>query len=270
MVSLQPNRFSANRVRGAQYMDEVINDGNMATSSATNSLAGDREPILATSRDDSFKKLKTIPIFSIHLAISSTISLVSIILTVQLPEEKHNEAYFVMASLRAAFWLITFLFDYLIRKHHNGLRMNGYHEFHRRMALHNGVALNLVSGWNTVLLLIQSIIHYYSQVNLWNSWFTPNSCFAAFNIIETTILTIVHGLYMSSVSNFNKLAQPPDALRGDSSSPGSLGLIQPGANLAELLEKQADLIAYLQDHNQKLNQKLHQMQLSARPTHFGP
>uniref|UniRef100_A0A1A9X449 Transmembrane protein 192 n=1 Tax=Glossina brevipalpis TaxID=37001 RepID=A0A1A9X449_9MUSC len=267
MVSLQLNRFSVNR--GAQYMDDV-NGGNLGTLSATNSLAGDTEPILASTGDDSFKKLKTIPLFSIHLAISSTISLVSIILTVQWPEEERNQAYFVMISLRAAFWLITFLFDHLIRKHHDALRMNGYHEFHRRMTLHNGVALNLVSGWNTVLLLIQGLIHYYNQVDLWNSWFTPNSCFATFNITETCVLAIIHGLYIANVYSFNKISQPPDALRGDNSSPGSLGLIQPGGNIAELLEKQADLIAYLKDHNQKLNQKLHQLQLTSRTAQFGP
>ena len=62
--------------------------------------------------------------------------------------------------------------------------------------------------------------------------------------------------------NFNKTEPVPDALHGTSSYGGSVGLTQRYADWAELFEKQADMINYLQDHNFKLNQKL--MQINAR------
>lgn len=46
---------------------------------------------------------------SIHLLISSIISLVGIGLAATWPEEKRCEAYFIMLYLRAAFWVITFV-----------------------------------------------------------------------------------------------------------------------------------------------------------------
>lgn len=67
------------------------------------------------------------------------------------------------------------------------------------------------------------------------------------------------------VRKFNKAKLSPDVLRGADRAGGSLGLMQPGGDTAELLEKQADLIAYLRDHTHKLNQKLHQMQTNVRP-----
>ena len=63
---------------------------------------------------------------------------------------------------------------------------------------------------------------------------------------------------------------PPDALQGINSVTGSLGLVQRGADVTELLEKQADLIQYLQDHNQKLNQKLMMMSNQLRTVTLGP
>ncbi|XP_005178518.1 transmembrane protein 192 [Musca domestica] len=258
MASLLPNR--AGSASGAQYMDEAFVDSRIMT---------DVEPILASSGDGNFKKLQTIPVFSIHLCVSVIISFVGIGLAVSWPEEKRGEAYFIMTSLRVAFWLVTFLFDHLIRKRHNDLRMNGYHDFHRSMVMHNGIALNVVSAWNTLLLLVQALLHHYYGNVMWNTWFTPVTCIVSFQLSETFILMTTHGCYMVKVYKFNKNANAPDALMGTDSSAGSLGLMQPGGNVAELLEKQADLIAYLKDHNQTLNQKLHHMQLHTRVTHLG-
>lgn len=261
MVSLQPNRFNINT--GAQYMDEVLGE----SSTVSNSMGSDTEPILTSGGNGNFKKLNTVAAYSVHLLISTIISFVGILLTAVWPEEKRDEAYFIMTCLRVAFWLITFLFDHLIRKQHNELRMNGYHDFHRRMVMQNGISLNVVSAWNTVLLMVQALLHHYYGAELWDSWFTPITCIATFQLSETLVLVTTHSCYIVKVYRFNKDTNYPDALVGTNIAAGSLGLMQPGGNVAELLEKQADLIAYLKDHNQKLNQRMHQMQLNARISH---
>ncbi|TMW53092.1 hypothetical protein DOY81_001820 [Sarcophaga bullata] len=254
MVSLSPNRFNMNT--GAQYMDEILGD----SSAVSHNIASDIEPILSTTGYSHFKKLNTILAYSLHLAISVCISIIGLILAAVWPEERKGEAYFIMTCLRVAFWLITFLFDHLIRQRHNDLRLNGYHNFHRNVIRHNGISLTVVSGWNTLLLMVQALLHHYYGTQLWNSWFTPITCIAMFQISETVILITTHSTYIVKVYQFNKTAVCPDALVGTNVVAGSLGLMQPGGN--------ADLIAYLKDHNQKLNQKLHQMQISnARITH---
>lgn len=239
---------------------------NNTNAGAAASNAGDMDPILASNADGAFKPLKTIPAFGIHLLISTVISFVGILLAAAWPDEKRCEAYFIMLYLRAAFWVITFLFDHLIKRHHDELRLNGYHEFHRATAMQKGIPLSIVSLWNSMLLAVEALIHHYYGENFWQHCATgmlsPIVYVTAFNVVETVVLAATHGCYIAKVFKFNKSAYPPDALRGSNDTSGSLGLMQPGGNTAELLEKQADLIAYLKDHNQKLNQKLHQLQLS--------
>lgn len=67
------------------------------------------------------------------------------------------------------------------------------------------------------------------------------------------------------VSKFNQLRPPPDVAREEWLSSftqdtyagsGEVGYHHRGPNLEELLEKQADLIRYLRDHNVKLSHRM--------------
>lgn len=81
-----------------------------------------------------------------------------------------------------------------------------------------------------------------------------------FNVAETLIFFFVHGTYISRVVRFNNMHLAPDALRGSSQSTlGSLGLLHSQSDISDLLEKQSDLIEYLRDHVNRLNQKLQQL-----------
>ncbi|XP_037944689.1 transmembrane protein 192 [Teleopsis dalmanni] len=246
----------------------VIITGESSMGSVPNDQQSLVDPVLSTNDTGTFKPLKTIPAFSIHLFISTIISFVGILLAAVWPPEKRCEAYFIMLYLRATFWVITFVFDHVIKKYHDDLRINGYHEFHRATAMQKGIPLNIVSLWNSVLLAVQAMLQHYYGEQFWShcmaGFLSPITYVAAFNLAETIVLAATHSCYISKVFKFNKAQQPPDALRGLNNLNGSLGLTQPGSTTAELLEKQADLIAYLKDHNQKLNKKLHQMQLNAR------
>lgn len=102
------------------------------------------------------------------------------------------------------------------------------------------------------------------------NYFSPIVYIAAFTVAETLIFFVVHGTYINKVNKFNSSRMPPDALHGINTVTGSVGLMQRGADVTELLEKQADLIQYLQDHNAKLNQKLMQMSNQLRTVTLGP
>lgn len=67
----------------------------------------------------------------------------------------------------------------------------------------------------------------------------------------------IHGTYIMSVWHFNRVTCLPDALR-DIEQPfiGSLGITVENGKVADLLEKQADLIYYLKEQNVNLNRKL--------------
>lgn len=66
------------------------------------------EPILG-EQNANFRKLNTIPAFSVHLLISTLISLVGILLAAASPPEHRCHAYFIMMYLRAGFWVVTFV-----------------------------------------------------------------------------------------------------------------------------------------------------------------
>lgn len=232
------------------------------------------DPILSTEDDDGFRPLRTVPAFSIHLVISSCISLTGIILAATWEDSQRCEAYFIMLYLRAAFWLITYLFDYFVKHHHEKLRLDGYHDFHRSTTQHKAVPLQIVSLWNTFLLAIQTLIqHYYgdsfAEKCIVGGYLSPIVYITMFSSLETSVFCFVHGSYIAKVVRFNRLAPPPDALQGSRvNSSGSLGLTQRGLSTTELLEKQADLINYLKDHNLKLNQKIMQMNAQVRTVTF--
>jgi hypothetical protein len=152
------------------------------------------------------------------------------------------------------------LFDYIIKYHHEQLRFNGYHEFHRATQTHKSIPLMIVSLWNTAILMVSAGLQHYYGVNFFESciqsYFSPIVYVTGFTVVETLIFLIVHITYIRRVMKFNNAQMPPDALQGMNTVTGSVGLMQRGADVRELLEAQADMIQHLNDHNVRLNQKV--------------
>ena len=168
------------------------------------------------------------------------------------------------------------IFNYFVQNHHEKLRLNGYHEFYRQTKIHKSIPFHIVSLWNTVILAISAgLQHYYGEGFLDKclaSLCNPLIYITVFSLAETVIIFIVNGSYINKVLKFNSVKSPPDALSGISTQTGSVGLLQRGnrADITELLEKQADLIQYLQQKQQNLNQKIMQMSNQLRTVTLGP
>lgn len=221
----------------------------------------DRVPVLSSENSTRCKKLNTVPHFSIHLLISTIISVVGIVLASTWPETKRCEAYFIMLYMRGSFYVISWIFDCLVKWHHEQLRLNGYHDFHREMKTHHKVPMQIVNLWNSALLAVTAgLAHYYGPdiFEKCSQQLGPTFYVVVFNATESLIFFIVHGTYITKVVRFNNLQLPPDALRG-SVTRGELGLVHSQSEVNELLEKQSDLIEYLRDHVNRLNQKLQQL-----------
>ncbi|XP_055377650.1 transmembrane protein 192 [Condylostylus longicornis] len=224
----------------------------------------DRAPVLAAGPETHFKPIKTIPVFSLHLLISTIISFTGIVLAMILPESKRCEAYFIMLYLRALFWLITLMIDHIVKHMHEKSRLSGYIDFHKATAMHRSVPFYIVTLWNNVIIVIQTLTQHYYGDNFTShciqGFLSPIAYITLFNVVETFFLFIVVGSYIARVYKFNNSGLPPDALNGNfNDNIGSVGVLHPHAHLVELIEKQADLISYLKDHNTNLNQKLIQL-----------
>ncbi|KAG5675434.1 hypothetical protein PVAND_005338 [Polypedilum vanderplanki] len=233
----------------------------------------DRVPVLSSETSTRVKKLKTVPHFSFHLLVSTAISALGIVLATVWPESKRCEAYFIMLYCRAGFYAFTLLFDWIVRYHHQKLRLNGYHDFTREMKNHHTIPLKIVSLWNTVILAVAAGIHHYYGENFMQKCiktvFSPVVYITMFNAAETLIFFVVHGTYILKVLKFNSQNFAPDALHGTgATTTGSLGLIHSQSEVNELLEKQSDLIEYLRLHCNRLNQKLQQMSNQLRTVHL--
>lgn len=171
-------------------------------------------------------------------------------------------------------FVIFQIFDAIIKYHHNQLRLDGYHEFYRATETHKGIPMMIVNLWNSVILAVAAGLQHFYGPNFSDAcletYLSPVVYITAFQVAESVIFLFVHSSYISRVVRFNTTQLPPDAQQGISSAIGSVGLMQRGADVTELLEKQSDLIVYLRDHNARLNQKLLQMSNQLRTVTLGP
>lgn len=209
--------------------------------------------------------LYTIHLAGLHLLLSITISIVGIYLDLRfLPGENCNSYYFIIYS-RCAFWVITFVIDILVTRRHNELRRQGYHDFYRKNFLaYRNAPFIIVTFGNMFIFFIQTIISQNYGFEFSSHCQKIIQSPIIFTGIETILLMIIHGTYIIKVYHFNNIHSLPDALR-DMEQPfiGSLGITIEKGQVADLLEKQADLIYYLKEQNFNLKRKL--LQHNQRP-----
>lgn len=142
--------------------------------------------------------------------------------------------------------------------------------------MHKSVPFYIVNLWSATYLGIQTLMHQFYGTDFLTKcmiaeFLSPVVFSTLFSVTETFLLTIVNGTYITKVLRFNNARPLPDALRGShSSGEGLVGLTQRNASYMDLLEKQADMITYLKDHNLRLNQKLMQLNSQVRTVTLPP
>ncbi|XP_055311780.1 transmembrane protein 192-like [Sitodiplosis mosellana] len=212
--------------------------------------------------------LYTSHLAALHLLLSMLIFVTGVYLELQWLTEESCRTYYVMVYIRCAFWIATLVIDILVTRRHNDLRRQGYHDFYRKKILtYKNAPLCIVTLWNMIIFLVQTImVEAYDGTQF--SLHCQKGVQCIFCGLETILLMIVHGTYIMKVYHFNSIHSLPDALR-DIEQPfiGSLGITIENVKVADLLEKQADLIYYLKEQNFNLKRKL--LQLSQRSNEFG-
>lgn len=214
--------------------------------------------------------LNTIPLAGIHLLMSMTIFVVGACFGLQWITEPNCQTYYILIYIRCVFWVITFILDLMITYKHNDLRRCGYHDFYRKQILtYKNVPFAIVTLWNTCMFIVQTImIQNYGTdftMHCQKTIESPATYVCLFCGLETIVLMFVHGTYIMKVWHFNNMHALPDALRDiDQPFIGSLGITIENARIADLLEKQADLIYYLKEQNLNLKKKMLQFNHSEK------
>ncbi|XP_034192895.1 transmembrane protein 192 [Osmia lignaria lignaria] len=229
------------------------------------------QPVLSSLEEHHFKKLDTVPIASVPVVVGMSLEIIGIIFMSVWPEEKSKcDTYFIYLYLHCAYWLLVMLCDHLLRAKHHYLRIYGYLEFYQSTYQQIRVPLFIVSLWTTCYLLLAVILHHthksnYEEFCRASEWFTPLNYIAVLTTLELALIVPVYINYIRKVQRFNWRHPPPDVTREEwlssftqetYSGNSEVSLHPERSNLEELLEKQADLIRYLRDHNVKLSQRM--------------
>ncbi|XP_060532095.1 transmembrane protein 192 [Cylas formicarius] len=223
-----------------------------------------------------FKPIKTIPIFSFHLMFTFVLNIIAIVYSVLHPDEKSKcREYFIIIYIHIALWFLTIFLHFVAKHYHHQLRMNGYLEFYKKTECSISLPLLVVSLWSISLMFVQTLMqHYYpddfAEKCLKNDGMSPIHYLCGLITVEFFAIARININYMVDVARFNKEKPPPDVQRNDwaaVSSPDTLhqnevGYRELGDKVQDLLEKQADLIRYLKEHNNRLSEKV--MVLSAQ------
>ncbi|CAH1183019.1 unnamed protein product [Ceutorhynchus assimilis] len=223
-----------------------------------------------------FAPIRTAPLYSFHLLFTFVLDIVAIVYAVTHPalDSKCTE-YFVILYLHVALWFITFAIHLITKRIHHQVRLNGYLEFYKNAEAHTSLPLITVSLWTVALLLVQTLmVHYYpddfAKKCLEGGTLSPRAYICALVTLEFCTIAGINVSYIMKVWKFNQQQAPPDVLKGEwlsSANPetfsqNEVGYKEMGSRVYDFLEKQADLIRYLKEHNARLAQKV--MTLSAQ------
>ncbi|XP_015440068.1 PREDICTED: transmembrane protein 192 [Dufourea novaeangliae] len=226
------------------------------------------QPVLTSQEEEYFQKLDTIPFVSVPLILGVSLEIIGIVFVSVWPDEQNKcDTYFIYLYLHCLYWLIIMVVDHFVKAKHHVLRIYGYLEFYQSTYQQIRAPHFIASLWITCYLLLAVILHHTHKINYEqycraSEWFTPLNYIVFLTSLELMIIVPVYVNYIKRVMRFNQLRPPPDVTREEWLSSftqntyagsGEVGYHRGGTNLEELLEKQADLIRYLRDHNVKLS-----------------
>lgn len=233
-------------------------------------MASDDEELVRNWNVKDFRSVKTIIPITIQLLFVTGLEIASLILAFQQPQTGEKcRSYFILLYLHGAHWFIAVIVDQIVKYEHNTLRMNGYLEFHRNTLNHHRLPFYIVSLWTSSLFMVQTLVqHFYldhlEENCLRKDYLTPLSYYTAIISLEFLLLLFTIGTYIRKVCRFNKLKPLPDVQREEwactmtqsSFIASEIGHGIQQTKFEDFLEKQADLIQYLRDHNQKMSEKI--------------
>lgn len=182
--------------------------------------------------------------------------------------DHHLVAFFSMIHI--AVWIIVGIFDRVVQWRHQMLRRKGYLKFYRKMKNIRRVPFIIVSIANAAVLLLMALLVYCNtgDKKVLNTFHPVDFLYLIVGLeLIFTLPCLIY--YIVVASMFNLARHPPDvindSLTGSESPTSSVTAVgfRDGEDLDELLERQADMIRYLQQHNANLGRRILELQEGA-------
>ncbi|XP_026160065.1 transmembrane protein 192 isoform X2 [Mastacembelus armatus] len=154
---------------------------------------------------------------------------------------------------KVCLWVLVQLFTWCVQHHHTQARRRGYLRFYRQTQGLKQMALTIHSTGNVMLLLVMAV-----GLSLIVRTYMLLSILGLELLVEVPCLLY----YTAKVIRFNRERAAPDVNNEDhlhtysvTSLPTETGF-RGSSSLEEVVEKQADMIEYLKQHNTLLSKRL--------------
>lgn len=210
-------------------------------------------------------RFKTIPATG-AIILEIILALGLFILAFVIPQVHPTDACFILTCSHVGVWGITLLTSSYLYHRHNVIRRFGYLEFHRRTKNLQKVPLLVTSCGNTMFLVFNILLQRYCPDFTTCPVGSYMHCYyyiQLFICIEALILIPCLVRYAVLVIRFNQSKAGPDVDDDDllvnymqSHAPVNEIGFRDEDYVEEILEKQADMIRYLKQHNVYLNRKI--------------
>lgn len=158
---------------------------------------------------------------------------------------------------KVVLWLLVFIYDRFVQHHHSAVRRRGYLEFYRVTRGMKSLPLLIHSAGNAAMLTV------IAPSSLLDANVKNLSVYLLLTIIclELLLSFICLLRYTVHVVRFNSKKPRPDVNEEERSHGCSNDMhtetgFRDGSSLEEVVEKQADLIDYLKQHNTLLSKRI--------------
>ncbi|XP_053474822.1 transmembrane protein 192 [Ictalurus furcatus] len=170
------------------------------------------------------------------------------------------ESRTLVLLLKVGLWILVFFFERCVQYHHSAVRQRGYLQFYRKTAKLKHLPLLVHSAGNAAVLMVIALS------SMLDNKVKNLSVYLLLGIICVELVASVTCLlvYAVRVSRFNRESLRPDVTEDERSCTYSATAsdthtemgFRDGSNLEDVVEKQADLIEYLKQHNTLLSKRI--------------
>lgn len=163
----------------------------------------------------------------------------------------------VIVFAKVCLWLLLVAFERFVHRHHSNVRSRGYLRFYRASRNLKSLPVYIHSAGNAAVLMVLSADPLLRGVK--NLGLYLLLVILGLELISVPCLL----LYFVKVQNFNSEKPEPDVSQEEQlhGYPNNTHLctetgFRDGSNLEDVVEKQADLIEYLKQHNTLLSRRI--------------
>jgi len=246
-----------------------INGGaGMSNADTAGLLDGSQE--LGTDIEPRFKRISTPPLLIILIILMILEAVALFVIPLLCPESACGiSSYSLLLYLHSVMWFVIMIADRYLRVQHNILRSSGYLEFYRETRNIRRTPFVIYSGGNAILLILVTILNDYcdpAQAHCNGIPLSKINYLQIMCVAEIVIVVPLLIILLGKTFGFNRSEASPDVNQDDMmttylhSHHNSVDIgFRDEDFVDDILEKQADLIRYLKQHNATLGRKIMQL-----------